>query len=159
MVDIYGSQTDVLIQNGLADAKDEGDFNAKLCSLTNSWERKDPGFYDWFQKNRAPKTKECLGIETRFYTSGLELKRKLQKKRPSEANVSKEVSVVTKERKTWSEEFYVEEIRALRRIGKYRLAPGYESFFFVSPVVWNRWSPEQQSQHLKKLIFRKFFSQ
>lgn len=161
MADIYGSQIDVLLQNGLADTQDEEEFSVKLCSLKDSWERKAPGFHGWFQKNRAPQIKECLvmdtrkslGIEGRFYTNGLELKHKLQKKRLSEVNVPKEVSVVTKELKTWSEEFYLEEIRALRGIGKYRLAPGYESFF-VNPVVWNRWSPERQSQHVNK--FREF---
>ena len=50
MADIYGSKTDVLIQNGLADAQDKRDFNAKLCSLKDSWER--------IQKDRAPKSKE-----------------------------------------------------------------------------------------------------
>ena len=94
-----------------------------------------------------------LGIEGRFYTNGLELKHKLQKKRLREADVPKEVSVVTKELKSWSEEFYLEEIRALRGIGKYCLATGYESFF-VNPVLWNHWSPERQSQHVSK--FREF---
>ncbi len=161
MADIYGSQTDILIQSGLADAEDEEDFNVKLESLKDSWEQKASGFHDWFKKNREQQIKGCLvmearknlGIEGRFYTNGLELKHKLQKKRLREADVPKEVSAVTKELKSWSEEFYLEEIRALRGIGKYRLATGYESFF-VNPVLWNRWSPERQSQHVSK--FREF---
>lgn len=33
MVDIYGSQSDVLLQSGLADAEDEDDFDVKLDNL------------------------------------------------------------------------------------------------------------------------------
>ena len=33
MADIYGSQHDVLLENGLADAEDPEDFQIKLASL------------------------------------------------------------------------------------------------------------------------------
>ena len=94
-----------------------------------------------------------LGIEGRFYTNGLELKHKLQKKRLRETDVPKEVSSVTAELQKWSEEFYVEESRAVRGLGKYRLAPGYDQFH-IDPVKWNRWGPERQSQHISS--FREF---
>jgi len=42
MADIYGMQDDVLLQNGLADAEDECDFDAKLESLKPVWEEIAP---------------------------------------------------------------------------------------------------------------------
>jgi len=42
-------------------------------------------------------SRRALGIEGRFYTNGLELKHKLQKKRLKEAEVPREVSSVTEE--------------------------------------------------------------
>ena len=71
----------------------------------------------------------------------------------SEENVPKEVAAVTVQLKTWAEDFYLEEVRAIRGLGKYRLAPGYDRFQ-VDPVRWNRWGPERQAQHLES--FRKF---
>jgi hypothetical protein len=47
----------------------------------------------------------------------------------------------------WTNEFYVEEERAIRSLGKYRLAPGYDHFQ-VDPVTWNKWGPQRQAQHL-----------
>ena len=53
MADIYGSQNEVLLQSGLADAEDESDFNAKLESLRATWEDLVPGFHRWFTCNRS----------------------------------------------------------------------------------------------------------
>ena len=50
----------------------------------------------------------------------------------------------------WITEFYLKEERAVRGLGKYRLAPGYDQFQ-VDPVKWNRWGPERQAQHLSAL--------
>ena len=52
----------------------------------------------------------------------------------------KEVAKVTETLEGWTKEFYAEEERALRGLGKYRLAPGYEHFL-VDPVTWNKWGP------------------
>ena len=120
MADIYGTQDSVLIQNGLADAEDESDLDAKLESLKPEWERIVPGFHQWFQKNRFKHFKECLvlsarkdlGIDGRFHTNGLELKHKLQKKKMREEDVPKEVAAVTLQLFKWVEEFYLEEERA-----------------------------------------------
>ena len=73
------------------------------------------------------------GIEGRFYTNGLGLKHKLQKKRMSEENVPKEVAAVTLQLNTWAEDFVLEEVRSIRGLGKYRLAPAYDRFQ-VDPV-------------------------
>lgn len=81
------------------------------------------------------------------------MKHKLQKKRLTEDEIPREVSAVTDQLQKWSEEFYVEETRAIRGLGKYRLAPGYEHFQ-VEPTKWNRWGPERQSQHIES--FREF---
>ena len=135
MTDIYGSHDDVLLQNSLVDADDSEDFQIKLASLETVWESLVPGFHRWFTKHRSEQFKTCLvlsarqnlGITGRFYTNGLELKHRLQKKRLREDEIPKEVADVTSmlERTT---EFYLEEERAVRGLGKYRLAPGYDQF-------------------------------
>lgn len=53
----------------------------------------------------------------------------------------------------WSRDFEYEEIRAIRGIGKYRLAPGFDQFF-IEQLKWNQWGPERQTEHIKK--FRRF---
>ena len=163
MSDIYGTQDAVLLQNGLADAEDECDFDAKLDSLKPVWEEIAPGFHHWFKSNRSKLFKDCLvlsarenlGIEGRFYTNGLELKHKLQKKRMAEEDIPKEIAAVTAQLLTWAEEFYLEEERAIQGLGKYRLAPGYDHFQ-VNAVKWNRWGPVRQAQHLE--AFRGFIA-
>jgi hypothetical protein len=103
MADIYGAQGDVLLQNGLADAEDENDFDVKLASLKPVWDEIAPGFHQWFKNHRSKMFKDCLvlsarenlGINGRFYTNGLELKHKLQKKNMREEDVPKEVAAVT----------------------------------------------------------------
>ena len=52
MADIYGSQKEILLQSGLADADDESDFEAQLKSLEAIWEWLLPGFHRWFTNNR-----------------------------------------------------------------------------------------------------------
>ncbi len=157
MSDIYGTQNEILLENGLADADDEDDFDAKLESLKPVWEEIAPGFSTWFEKRRSMVFKECLiltarrelGIHGRFTSNGLELKHKLQKKRLSEDNIPKEVAAVSESLKQWAEEnFFAECARAIRGLGKYRLAKDYVKFY-VDPVQWNRWSVSRQEQHLK----------
>ena len=94
MTDIYGSQDDVLLHNGLADADDPEDFQIKLARLETVWESLVPGFHRWFTKHRSEQFKtwlvlsarQNLGITGRFYTNGLELKHRLQKKRQCHIN-------------------------------------------------------------------------
>jgi hypothetical protein len=51
--DIYGKRSSVeCFENGIAEAIDEMDFNAKLISLKPRWDKLCPGFYAWFLKNR-----------------------------------------------------------------------------------------------------------
>ena len=92
--------------------------------------------------------REKLGMKGRFYTKGLELKHKLQKKLMAEENIPKEVALVTAKLQNWIEDFH-EEVRALRGLGKYRLSPGYESYY-VNPCKWNTWSVERQNFNVKK---------
>ncbi|RMX57773.1 hypothetical protein pdam_00006752 [Pocillopora damicornis] len=158
MTDIYGSQDDVLLHNGLADADDPEDFQIKLARLETVWESLVPGFHRWFTKHRSEQFKTCLvlsarqnlGITGRFYTNGLELKHRLQKKRLREDEIPEEVANVTSMLEKWTTEFYLEEERAVCGLGKYRLSLGYEQFQ-VDPVKWNRWSLERQAQHLSAL--------
>ena len=161
MADIYGCQEQILLENGLADSEDPADYEAKLASLKDVWNGLVPGFYEWFDKHRSEQFKTCLiysarqelGLSRRFYTNRLELKHKLQKKRLRESEVPKEVAKVTETLEGWTKEFYAEEERALRGLGKYRVAPGYEHFL-VDPVTWNKWGPQRQAQHLSS--FRQF---
>ena len=88
MADIYESQSKVLLLDGLADAIDSADFQAKLSRLELVWNGIAPGFYRWFEKNCAVIFMECLtlearekhGISTRFSTNSLESMHRLQKK-------------------------------------------------------------------------------
>ena len=120
-----------------------------------------PGFHHWFKSHRSKLFKDCLvlserenlGIEGRFYTNGLELKHKLQKKKMAEEDVPKEVTVVIAQLFTCAEDFYLEEERAIQGLGKYRLAPGYDHFQ-VDAVKWSRWGQARQAQHLE--AFRDF---
>jgi len=161
LADIYGCQNEVLLQDGLADAEDADDYDAKLASFQPVWDELAHGFHTWFDKNRSDLFKDCLvmssrenlGIEGRFTTNGLELKHKLQKKKLREEEIPKEVNEVAKVLHTWINEYYIEEERALRGLGKFRLAPGYERFR-VDPLRWNRWGPDRQKQHIK--AFREF---
>ena len=100
-------------------------------------------------------SRRALAIEGHFYTNGLELKHKLQKKRLKEAEVPRGVSSVTEELQTWAQDFFNEEVPAVRGLGKYRLAPGYDHFV-IDPIKWNRWGLERQAQHIS--TFRQFIA-
>ena len=88
MVDIYGSQNEVLLPEGLADAIDKDDFIAKLTSLKLAWEVVAPGFHCWFKNNRSETFIKCLvlaprekhSIKQRFSANAPEPKYRLQKK-------------------------------------------------------------------------------
>ena len=157
MTDIYGSQVDSIQQSGLSDAMDKEEFKVKLDSPRESWDYLVPGFHEWFQKNHKKlfcncliiSAREKLGMKGRFYNNGLELKHKLQKKQMAEENISKEVAAVTVKLQNWINYFHEKEVRALRDLGKYRLSPGYESFY-VDLCKWNTWSVERQNSHIKK---------
>ena len=89
MSDIYGSKNEVLLEKGLADAEDEDDFQVKLESLKPIWDESAPGFSTWFEKRRTSVFKECLvqsarrelGINGRFTSNGLELKKQAAKEK------------------------------------------------------------------------------
>ena len=53
---------------------------------------------------------------------------------------------VIKALQEWVTNYRSEAIKALRGMGKYRLAPGYEQFA-VDPTKWFRWGAERQQQH------------
>ena len=152
MADIYGSQNEVLLQEGLADAIDKDDFKAKLVSFKPAWEVIAPGFHCWFQDNRSEIFIECLVLATkhsitqRFSTNALEAKHRLQKKTLNEEEVPKEIVSVTECLGKWVASYYTEERRAIRGIGKYRLAPEYEHFY-AEPVQWVQCSHDRRNQH------------
>jgi len=159
MADIYGSHTDVVLQEGLADALDEDDYDAKLKSLFGVWEDIAPGFWNWFDKNRSEIFKDCLvlssrqrlGISKRFTTNGLEAKHRLQKKILKEENIAKEVVAVSETLNEWVGTYFKEARRAIRGIGKYRLSIEFEHFY-VPPSRWVSWSHERRNQHFQKFM-------
>ena len=95
-----------------------------------------PGFHGWFIKHRSEQFKTCLvlsarqnlAITSRIYTNSLELKHRLKTKRLREDEMSKEVANVASMLEKWTTEFYLEEERAVRDLGNYRLAPGNDQF-------------------------------
>ena len=88
MADIYGTQNGPVLEFGLADAVDADDLHVKLLSLKDVWDELVPDFHAWFLKRRLTTLNECLvlsareekGISGRYYSNGLELKHRLQKK-------------------------------------------------------------------------------
>ena len=113
------------MQNGLADA-DALDFQVKLCSLKEPWEEIAPGFYDYFVKIHSKNFLDCLvlsarkelGIEGCYYSNGLELKHRLQKKQLREAEIPKEVTRVSETLLAWANDnYYLEATKALRDFG------------------------------------------
>ena len=84
MADIYGCPSDALPQSEPADVDDEDDFDVKLESLKNVWEKAAPAFHEWFRKTRSQQFKgslimsarPSLGIEGHLSTNGFGLKHK-----------------------------------------------------------------------------------
>jgi len=156
MADIYGTQNEVHLQDGLADSFDEKDFDARFESLKSIWEDMAPGFHQWFEKNRCKVFKDCLimsartrhEITQRFTTNGLEAKHRLQKKVLREDRVKKEVVSVSERLSGWAASYYTEARKAIRGIGKYRLSTAYQHFF-VEPAMWVQWSEERRNQHFQ----------
>jgi len=88
MADIYGSHTDVVLQEGLADALDEDDYDAKLKSLFGVWEDIAPGFWNWFDKNRSEIFKDCSRLK--FSTKTWNIQEIHHKRFGSQTSPSKE---------------------------------------------------------------------
>ena len=87
MVVIYGSQNDVLLQEGLADAIDKDGFITKLASLKPAWKVIAPGYFIVGSKiivqkfsSNALTAREKQSIKQRFSTNALDAKHRLQKK-------------------------------------------------------------------------------
>lgn len=153
--DIYGSKQNQSLQLGLADSMDDDDFSIKLKSLKEIWDPLVPGFHSWFEEKRSQifvtsvinSAKDRVGINSVFYNNRLEVMHKLQKKLKKEDDIPHEVVAMVKMLKEWSESYYHEAVRAVRGIGKYRLAPDFQTFA-IDPVRWIRWGCDRQEQHL-----------
>jgi len=63
MSDIYSSQDEILLQNGLAAADAESHFKAKLESLKPLCSDVVPGFHHWFESNGSKQFKDCLILQ------------------------------------------------------------------------------------------------
>ena len=108
----------------------------KCDSLGQIWGNSVPGLHTWFQRKRASffiesaiiSTRGNAGIESPFYTNGLQLKRRLQKNKLVESNIEKKVDPKNNLLQKWMEEFKREEIRAVQDLGKYHLAQEHQTF-------------------------------
>lgn len=124
LADIYGSQNEVLYENGLADSVDAQELSEKVGNLRTIWESLVPGFHSWFMSKRVSIFEECLAFEarqklngqSRFYTNALENKHKMQKKALFDAGISKEVVTVSRELYNWGEEYQRESERSIRHL-------------------------------------------
>ena len=122
-------------------------------SLKGAWDNLIPGFHHWFTQKRVDIFSESLTLTVRpYYSNDLELKHRLQKKKLKDNDVSMEIVSVTETLQKWVKENFLQEVtRAIYGQGKYRLAPGYESFF-VDPTQFLKWSKDRQHQHLQKFM-------
>ena len=133
----------------------------KLESLKYIWNEISPNFFDWFVKNHKSYFEECLvlsarkylDIDGRYYTNGLELKHKLQKKKLREEDIPQEVVAVSEALKSWANDnYFLEAEKAIRGMGKYRLSKDYANFY-RDPVEWNRYSKAKQEE-IKEKFFK-----
>jgi len=60
MADVYGTKEGFLQEQGLADAEDPYNFEAKLTSLKETWDEMAPSFHDWFKRFQEETFKSCL---------------------------------------------------------------------------------------------------
>ena len=99
LADIYGSEQNKIFQDGLVDADDQADLEAKFVSLKDIWDTMVPGFYNWFKKKRIPLFVESVirspldraSLGNSFYNNRLEVLHKLQKKKIQEEKIEHEV--------------------------------------------------------------------
>ena len=68
-----------------------------------------------------------------------------------EDEVPEEILEVSKALKTWIQSYHSEVRRAIRGLGKYRLAPEFLNCY-VEPAMWVQWSEERRSQHYEALL-------
>ena len=160
MADIYGSQVDTTVCEGLADALDSQALAVKLETLQDIWDDLVPGFYEWFRRRRVTKFETCLvlsardslGIGGRFYSNNLELKHHLLKKNLQDLSTPKDVAASSFALTKWVQENLLDESRkVVIGQGKYRLSPGYIKFL-VNPAEWVRWSAQRKLQHFEEFI-------
>lgn len=159
IADIYGSHVGLVEEFGLADADDEEDFDVKYLSLKPIWDSLAPGFHDWFLKHREEIFKKNLvqtarvkhNVTGRYYSNGLESHHRLIKKELSENGNPKSVEKVNEILYNRIDKYYCEVERAIRGIGEYRLAPGYEQFS-ISVPRWIQWSSARKQQHMEKFF-------
>uniref|UniRef100_A0A7M5X2F9 Uncharacterized protein n=1 Tax=Clytia hemisphaerica TaxID=252671 RepID=A0A7M5X2F9_9CNID len=159
MADIYGSQQDIIFKEGLADAVDSNDLSARIENLRPTWENLAPGFTDWFRKNRVEKFNECLvieardahGITKRYTTNALENQHRIERKELKEDQIPKHMADVSEKLGECVQSYYTEARRAIRGIGKYRLAPDYQ-YLAVEPGTWCSWNDEKRDVYFEKFM-------
>ena len=160
MSDLYGTQSGFLQQHGLADSLDTDDFQAKLASLKEQWEEIAPSFYTWFRRYQEETFTSCLvmsarssyGVTTRYYNNGLENIHKSLKKKINESKQVSDLEEINKSLDKWISENYIQEINlAIRGLGKYRLAPGYQHLS-VDSILWARLSAETKEKKINQFF-------
>ena len=131
-------------------------FDVKLDSLKTVWGPLVQGFHSWFLKKRetifknnlVQTSRARLKIAGRYYSNGLESHHRLIKKELTESGRPRSMEGVNQVLYNRTEKYYIETEIAVRGIGEYRLAQGYEHFF-VSTVKWAQWSSVRRQQHME----------
>ena len=102
--------------------------------------------------------REELGITGRFYNNNLENMHKSQKKKLEDeisGNKRDLTKIINTLNKWINENFYQELSLALRGMGKFRLATGYEHLH-IDPKTWFRLLPETRNEKIKH--FNNYFA-
>ena len=153
MSDMHGAQVGIVEEFGLAEADDEADFDIKFESLKVIWDSLIPFLFSKnresiFKNNLIQTSHTRLNISGRYYSNGLESHHRLIKKELSESGSPRTLEEVNQVLYKRIEKFYVETERAVRGVGEYRLAQGYEQFF-VPLAKWTQWSSVRRQQHME----------
>ena len=133
--DIYGKRTDDVFQQGLADAEDVDEFNAKLMSLKPRWDKLCTGFYNWFVSNRKKEFEQSViksardGTNVRglYYQNDIESKH-AEQKRMQCFKKGTTIDVVNTMKELIKREDQ-QEVLALYGGDKYVLSSGYKQWF------------------------------
>jgi len=155
--DIYGSQYGTTKELGLVDSKDPEDFQVRLTSLKECWEKACPGFYGWFKDKRTnmfmKSVIESARVNTEisglYYTNTIESQHAREKKEHFSKNSSIEDTLATL--KTIIDRQYNDEVRALYGSGPYTVSKPFQKF--IEPIRWHFWSDSKRKAHVER--FRK----
>ena len=139
----------------MADSTDPDDFQAKLGSLQEKWDRLCPGFHKWFCEKRKPifvqSVIETAGSGTAvhglFYNNNIECQHFLKKLEQSCKKGSLKTVISTLQK--LAERQKNDEIKAIYGSCPYSLSKQY-SKFKIDSVKWHCMARDYRRKHVKK---------